>query len=755
MEAKSRIERIKARYWYFFPVQLVMLYMKRNHFLLLLWGLLFLIIFESFATKFGIPLLFLAPEYQGRVDIWSFGILGFSLGAFIMSANIYTYINFSRRFPFLGTLNRPFFKFCINNFVFPALFITAFIWRSSRFLSEVELKTNWEIFVDMSAFLFGNALFIALTIIYFFPTNKNIFKITGLSEEEMEKRLSRRRDIAKKAERAYSYQKMKPRWKVNTYLINPFRMGIARESKHYDRETLKKVFYQNHVNASLFEAMIVLVFIFIGAFQYNNIFIIPAAASFCLVFTIILMGVSIMMSWLKGWTFTILIIIFFAVNWTSSRFDILNQTNYAYGLNYENEPVDYNIKTIDSLNNDLIRVRNDVEHHEGILERKMAFLNKGKSRDKKPKLVIVNSSGGGLRATLWAMRSLQYADSLTNGKLFDHTVLMTGASGGIIGSSYFRELKLRRDSLAHPIYSKVYRDKISKDILNRVLFTFATNDIFVRFRQAKIDGKKYTLDRAKTFENQLHRNTDFYLDKKVIDYYRPVASAQAPMIILAPTVVTDGRRLLISSQPLSFLCYRYPELGQRLDLTNENVEFSRLFQNQEAEDLNYSSALRINSTFPYILPYASMPTEPVIEVMDAGLRDNFGMKLTIQYLHVLREWIEENTSGIIVLQIRDTPKFAEPEEADISVMTRITNPIGSFYGNFFEGQDYNMDQLLKMTDHGFNVPIHQIPLEIRYQTGDHIALSWHLTPLEKNKINQSIYEPENQASLRKLSKLLE
>ncbi|MCZ4407600.1 hypothetical protein O3Q51_02180 [Cryomorphaceae bacterium 1068] len=721
--------------------------------MLLFWIVLFAFTTQAFANKLGIPSQFLSPEYQGVVGITSFMILGFALGAFIMAFNIYTYINHAHRFPFLGTLSRPFFKFCINNFIIPVAFIITYIWSSSAFLGAIELKTSFEIFLDMSAFLFGNALFIGLAFIYFFPTNKNIFKITGLSEAEFEAKLEK--SIARNKKRGYRIPSVTEgsRWRVDTYLVNPFRVNLARESQHYDTETLKKVFYQNHVNASLFEAIIVLVFFVIGIFQHNDFFVIPAAASVCLVFTVVLMAISIVMSRLKGWTLTFFVILFLLVNWASSNWDILNQANYAYGLNYDKEPVAYNLATIDSLNNDLVRVNIDREHHERILKSKVIQIG-GRDKSEKPKLVIVNATGGGLRSTLWTMRTLQYADSITLGKLMQHSVLMTGSSGGIIGASFFRELVLRKDSLGESIYGQTYRDKSSSDILNRVLFTFATNDIFIRFRRTQVDGKSYILDRGKTFENQLNRNTDNVMNKKLHDYYKPVSGGLIPMIVMAPSITNDGRRLLISSQPISFLSYEYPDLRDQLNIGSENIEFGRIFSQHDANDLRFTSALRMNATFPYIMPYANLPTEPKIEVMDAGLRDNLGTKITAQYLKVFQDWIEENTSGIIILQIRDTEKFTEPKEGNVSILDRLTNPIGSFYGNYFNDQDYNMDQLLEILQSSYEVPIYKIPLELRYELDEEIPLSWHLTALEKKMINEAIYRPHNEESLVKLKTLL-
>jgi hypothetical protein len=48
-----------------------------------------------------------------------------------------------------------------------------------------------------------------------------------------------------------------------------------------------------------------------------------------------------------------------------------------------------------------------------------------------------------LKATYWTFHLLQELERQTGGKFFDHTFLMTGASGGMLGAAYFRELYLR------------------------------------------------------------------------------------------------------------------------------------------------------------------------------------------------------------------------------------------------------------------------------------------------------------------------
>ncbi|MEK2481544.1 hypothetical protein AAAB32_09790, partial [Lactobacillus acidophilus] len=83
-------------------------------------------------------------------------------------------------------------------------------------------------------------------------------------------------------------------------------------------------------------------------------------------------------------------------------------------------------------------------------------------------------------------------------------ILMTGASGGMLGSAYYRELYLRNKQNQLPnLYDEKYVDNISKDVLNPLLSTFFVNDIFFRVRNFEMNGMEYTKDRGFAFEQQL------------------------------------------------------------------------------------------------------------------------------------------------------------------------------------------------------------------------------------------------------------
>ena len=141
--------------------------------------------------------------------------------------------------------------------------------------------------------------------------------------------------------------------------------------------------------------------------------------------------------------------------------------------------------------------------------------------------------------------------------------------------------------------------------------------------------------------------------------------------------------------------------------------------------------------------------------MDAGLRDNYGGKISMEYMHVMKEWISKNTSGVILIQIRDTKKILENEEyKPVSLFKKFTLPFGNMYSNFPKTQDFDQEQLMKLGANEFDFPIDLISFNLREDKNDVISLSWHLTSQEKKKIKESFQSRSNQHALQQLKRIL-
>ena len=114
----KRLKHILSVTIRFFPIQLLFIHLKKSHLLILFWLLLFGIVTQNVAMKFGVPYLFLSPEYMGEVSWMSFMILGFSVGGYFMAFHLYSYIILGPSFPFIATLARPLQTEVVSDHVF-------------------------------------------------------------------------------------------------------------------------------------------------------------------------------------------------------------------------------------------------------------------------------------------------------------------------------------------------------------------------------------------------------------------------------------------------------------------------------------------------------------------------------------------------------------------------------------------------------------------------------------------------------------
>ncbi len=384
-------------------------------------------------------------------------------------------------------------------------------------------------------------------------------------------------------------------------------------------------------------------------------------------------------------------------------------------------------------------------------------------------MVFLCASGGGKRAALWTLNALQYCDSITQGKLMNNAVLITGASGGLIGASYFRELKLRQQ-LGQQInpYAGIHRQKISTDNLNPLIFSLLANDLFVGFTKFQYAGIHYERDRAYTFENQLNEITQHLMDKPISDYNAFEKQGTIPMMILTPTVINDGRKVYIASRPVSFMNYEATHNYRGFKVSG--IDFQRFFHDQGAPQLRFLSALRMSATFPYITPNTTLPTDPAIQIMDAGISDNFGLSDAVRFLFAFKEWVAENTSGVVFVSIRDSPKLRDISPAKGStIIDDLTQPISSVYNNFENFQDITSDQLVGEAQSWLRAPIHRI--DVQYQSENYVSilqkmdsirqnnarasLSWRLTTREKEGVVDNIHSRRNQRQIKKLIDLLQ
>ncbi|MGN6493876.1 MAG: hypothetical protein ACTHLE_17895 [Agriterribacter sp.] len=726
------------------PVQLFILHLRRYQVLLIFWYILASAINGNFMSTFGADALFLAPEYLGNVNGVSMAIVGVATGVFIMSWNVTTFILHSNQVKFLATTSKPFLKYCINNAVIPLIFLLFYLGKTIYFDVHNELLSAGEIIVLIAGFLLGLIFTIIVAFLYFFRTEKSMMRT-------MEPVFRDPKAFGKQFGVGGKHFHERGILRVDWFFNTRFKLKKPRNVSHYSQEFVELVFKRHHFAAVM---SIILAFLFLallGMLMDKPLFIIPAAAAILLFFSILIAGSGALTYWLKSWAFPVLLLIGLLLNALFER-EVIDPRNKAYGINYTNR-AERPIYTRDSILQlcTIEKMEADKKNMIGILEKW-----KQRQEEEKPLLYIVNVSGGGTRSATFTLNVLQRLDSLMQGSLMKKTFMINGASGGMLGATYYREL-CRLKQQGHQInpLDQQYTDNISKDLLNPLFASFVTRDIFAPAQQFSTDKYKYTKDRGYAFEEQLNRNTGKILDYTLKDIASDEASAKVPLMLFNSTVTRDGRKMVFSSQPVSFMMRNWPDSARLGPSDPDAVDFVAMFKKQDPYDIRLLSIMRMNATFPYVLPNVWLPSAPIIDVMDAGIRDNFGQESSMRILNVLQDWIAKNTGGVVFIQIRDRRPGEWDEGYDDPSITGIfTKPIMTLQHNWMKMQDYYQQEMVQFSANGYAFPFKKLTFFYTpspKQKG--AALNFHLTLNEKLDIKRALQSDANAASFNAIIQL--
>ena len=726
--------------YYSFPVQLVLLHFKKFQVLLVFWFILFSTLNGGFMRSFGADALFFSPEYLGNVNAISAGIVGVATGVFIMSWNITTFILFSRHFRFLATTSKPFLKYCINNFIIPVFFLIFYFVKALRFDITKELLSGAEIFFLVCGFLIGLILIIMVSLFYFFRADKTIIRQMApvISDAKLFKSQFHQNEVKINESRLI---------KVQWYLNSPLLIKKVRDVSHYSREFIENIFNRHHFSAilSIFFAFIFL--IIVGFFMDSPFFQIPAASSTLIFFAILISLSGAFSYFLQNWSIPFLFILFFVLN-LLYKYDVIDPSNKAYGLNYINRN-DRPLYTEEGL----LRLCTTENMGKDKLNMITVLNNwKKKQREDKPVFYIINTSGGGNRSATFTMNILQRLDSLGSGQLMNKTFLITGASGGMFGAAYFRELARLKSKVDTSIdlYDRKYVDAISRDLLNPLFSSFVARDLASPAQKFKVGNYEYIKDRGYAFEQKLADNTGGVLDRQMKDLYEDEKNANIPLMLFNSVITRDSRSMIISTQPISFLMRPLHDSSRIPPISPDAIDFGAFFSKQDPMNLRLLTALRMNATFPYVLPNVWLPTTPVIDVMDAGFRDNFGEQTAIRFINVFRDWLRENTSGVVFIQIRDrkTGGWQNPYESN-DITELVTKPLLLLQYNWYKMQEYNQDDLLGLLQNDLKVPVYKLAFQyVPKNELEAATLNFHLTRQEKSDIADALSSNANQQNFK-------
>jgi hypothetical protein len=401
----------------------------------------------------------------------------------------------------------------------------------------------------------------------------------------------------------------------------------------------------------------------------------------------------------------------------------------------------------------------------------------GAGTDTLPKLVLIATSGGGIRAAVWTAAVLEgleeeiTGDGSAHAAFRDHIRLFTGASGGMLGAALYVADFERPPAAKTP---EPLSAMLARDALWATIQTMVFNDL-------PLIALPWTTewDRGRSLEVAWHQNTRPYannddrpnilerawlhLRRKPLGPPSPLgqsfaklreleAQARRPSLLFSPMLVEDCRRVLITNLDVSRLTRALcPSLNHPLDrLPGPEVQsvgaidFFAHFP-EVHDTFQVGTAARMSATFPFVTPGVSLPTLPPRRVVDAGYFDNFGVNLAALWLLENRKAVEEFTSGVVLVEVRAFPRRVEKvqfreENGEGDLMTwglsEISTPAEAVLNLYARGAYYRNDQLLQFVSRTFDPDSGDNPFftTVTLESYGPTTLSWTLPSFEAEAI---------------------
>jgi hypothetical protein len=324
---------------------------------------------------------------------------------------------------------------------------------------------------------------------------------------------------------------------------------------------------------------------------------------------------------------------------------------------------------------------------------------KGKTPDAKPNLVVIAADGGGIRAGLWAATVLTSLEERLGGDFSKHVRFITGASGGMLGATYWTAtLDPATKGAGHtcPVGGKA---KIldANDLLDAVqmggLSALASSLVF---RDLLPPPLRFGDDRGRSLEKAWEDHTGGVLAGSFNSLSEGERAGWRPSLALTPMIVDDGRRLIISNLELEpLLRSDGPLLAPAPDKPAYSIGAVSLFEHLPGAHtaLKLSTAVRLQANFPWALPATELRPfregERRLRVVDAGYYDETGVDLAVAWIWHNRRWLEEHAGGVALLQIRDTSSIGRHHLP--------TKPRG-FYSRAIDGLPTPVSAVLRARD---------------------------------------------------------
>lgn len=379
--------------------------------------------------------------------------------------------------------------------------------------------------------------------------------------------------------------------------------------------------------------------------------------------------------------------------------------------------------------------------HNPALLRDADVLPRWRASCDKPRLLVIATSGGGIRAAAWTahvLRRLEEDPALAG--IGRHVRLVTGASGGMVGAAAWVT------TMVEPATARLCSDASC---------LHGGHDVFAEVAADSLDAvaAHFALwlpdDRGTALERAWIRN-DAALARPLMDLAAGEREGWLPSLVFTPMIVENGRRVLIANLDLRALTSTsdpWPDLATATGPSDALPAFELFALYPDATRFTVATAARLSASFPYVSPFPRLPVEgAALHLTDAGIYDNYGVDVASRWIAANAAWLMQHTDGVALVQIRDevsTRSTFAIEAPDLT--TRATYPLSGPFAAFFAAREstsaFRNDHAVDVLRSRFAASVGEgFFASFAFELTGEVSLSWRLTDAERETIRASLPE---------------
>jgi hypothetical protein len=358
-----------------------------------------------------------------------------------------------------------------------------------------------------------------------------------------------------------------------------------------------------------------------------------------------------------------------------------------------------------------------------------AWSQRNQRAGRKPTMVVVAASGGGISASMWTARVLT---ALSNPKEKDgigpdfarSIALISSASGGGVGAAYFVDAYDPDTSFDEANLGRVLT-AAGDSSLSDTAYAIAYHDV----SRVLLPVGGGSRDRGWALEHSWNRWLTHH--PTLGGWRKGVQDGWRPTHIFNVTIAETGEPLLLGPFDCPTGTCATPDTEWRAQ------SLSNLYGG--GCDLEVATAARLSATFPWVTPVSRAPVwaSRGEHMADGGYYDNFGVVAAIEWLtnvHARRP-LSELVEKVIFVQIRASKDERRVENREEPWLYAVFGPLLTLSNVRTTSQRNHNDAELIGLKSSFAMQRVPVPLEtVEFELDQEAPLSWHLTDAEKRVI---------------------